>query len=161
MPRELFCCHVGVFEESDEWSESEAALRWAKEHTGRQAGTRCHALRGRTTLFIQYLRCLREKHCKLYLEYTQDAVGAGANDLEASEFLAALLSFGMGVEAAKSFVDERWPEGDVRSFQSNAPSKDPGPIAAGAFRLFSAVELSEHQRRASDTRSGDAAGCST
>ena len=62
---------------------------------------------------------------------------AGANDLEASEFLAALLSFGMGVEDAKFFAEDHLGKGNAWSFQ-RSQAEHPGQITAGAFGLFSA-----------------------
>ena len=77
---------------------------------------------------------------------------AGANELAASEFLAALLSFGMGAEAAKSFARDRE---DYDFVLPNFLDYRPGPIAVAAFRLFSGS--AEHEGDSSD---GGAAGCS-
>ena len=79
---------------------------------------------------------------------------AGANELAASEFLAALLSFGMGAEATKleSFArDREYDDFDL----PNSLDDPPGPIAVAAFRLFSGSP--EHE---GDSSNGGTAGCS-
>ena len=62
--------------------------------------------------------------------------------MEAPEFLAALLSFGMGAQAAKAFAKDREAEGGFDRHWSGEP---PGPIAVAALSLFS-----EHGGESSD-----------
>ena len=126
LPRELFHCHVESFEgDANAWFESESACRWAKERTG---------ISDRSTRTFIDPREARGTSSFCFLDWT---CAAGASELAASEFLAALLSFGMGAEAAKSFARDREYDDFVLP---NSVHDRPGPIAVAAFRLCSCLQ---------------------